>query len=227
MTQFPRPEQSVFWFSFESLTDDNKWKDSGPNGLHATLQAGFSAPAYGLAKNNKGKGYVNFTGAATVRASLPFSFYQHAPTTDFTIVVSAQHTNPPVLNSRIFTVQGAALGFFVYFNATTTLNVNCTSGAGSQWFDTSSVNFYTKTTSIYSVSRLSGTGRIWHDRNQSAGTWAGATTSLLYDASIVPMIGGTIAEQNFSGRMYHLSLFPFVFTDSEAKTMSDYLRDLV
>ena len=85
-TPGPQDSSCVFWHDFEELTTGNLWRDKSRNGLHATPQAGFTAPNYGLARSAKGKGYANLTGAANAYATLPLRFYDVAPTMDLTVV---------------------------------------------------------------------------------------------------------------------------------------------
>jgi hypothetical protein len=228
MSNFPGPDKSVFWHSFESLTEDGKWRDEGPNGLHATPQAGYVSPNYGLAKNITGKGYAVFTGAANVYATLSTRFYSYAPTTSMTLILVAQHF--PVLSSRIFNARTGTEGIYVYLNTTETLNIVSYDAGGvlSQFMDTISVPFTNRTqTSIYVMQKSIGVCNIWHDRQQRLTGFTGSTDPIKYNTTIVPSIGSAGAASYFVGRMYLFALFPFAFTDSEAKAMTDYLRDLV
>ena len=233
MALFPGPQQSVFWHDFEGLTDGNLFKDLGPYGLHATPQAGFVAPNYGLARNTHGKGYANFTGAANVYATLPLRFYNYAPTAQYTYVLVAQH-DATGAGGFVFYCRngGATRGMFLYHNAAQRLNSISydATGGNTQLGDAADVPLSPRTrTSLYSMNRPWVMGTIWHDRVAFAPAWGGGvTTGIAYDTAVVPTIGAQSGPANyFVGRMYWLILFPFVFTDSEAKAMSAWLMDQV
>ena len=227
---WPGPQQSVFWYDFEGLTDGNLWADKGPNGLHATPQAGFASPNFGLARNAHNKGYANFTGAANVYGTLPLRFYNYAPVIgNMTLVVVAQHTIPTI-NCRIFNARTGAEGMFCYYVTAETMNILAydAGGVGTQLFDAANVPLTGRTrASIYALGKTGSTGYIWHDCVQRTVTWGGNTNPIAYNLALVPSIGSAGAASYFIGRMYWLILFPFVFTDSEAKAMSAWLMDQV
>ena len=233
MALFPGPQQSVFWYDFEGLTDGNLFQDLGPYGLHATPQAGFVAPNFGLARNAHGKGYANFTGAANVYATLPLRFYTVAPTLNMTLVLCAQH-GAQALNGRAFNARTGTSGFHAYFITTERINVLLydAGAAATQFFDNADVPFTNRLhTSIYSCDKVAAAAaigaRVWHDRNGSAAFSAGNANPINYDVALIPSIGSAGAASYFIGRMYWLILFNFVFTDSEAKAMSAWLMDQV
>jgi hypothetical protein len=231
MAIFPGPQDSVFWHDFESLTDNNLWKDQGPHSLHATPQAGFSSPAYGLSRTPKGKGYATFTGAANCYATLPTRFNDVAPTSFCTFVAVVSNLSDK--NHRVFSSWNEAAGnyrgfhyilaqtgaSFVYqFKGDATLPVNITSAAVWSIANTSVV-----------VHSLNATGAAWTNRNGVPTSWAaGAFGTAVHDAAVSPCIGKLVVTPDYLvGRLYLFALFPFVFTDAEAKAMSDWLRDRI
>ena len=229
---FPGPQQSVFWYDFEGLTTDNLWPDRGPYGLHATPQAGFASPNFGLARNAHNKGYANFTGAANCYATLPLRFYTVAPTMDWTLVLVAQHT-APTASRRLFSCRngGATRGFDMQYPVAERISTDVydAAGAWSQIVDTANVPLTARThTSIYSMLKSGTSTLIWHDRVGRTATWAGTANAIAYDTAVVPVIGGFPGGAALATlRMYWLILFPFVLTDSEAKAMTDWLMDQV
>lgn len=234
MALFPTPQESTFWFEFSGLTDGGLWVDSGPAGLHAQPQAGFTAPAYGLGRTSRGKGYATFTGAANCYATLPLRFYDVAPTGEYTWVISSGGNTASGAIQRFFDAyngggggvnRGIASGtwttvtyqFHGYGTATAAY-----SGAGG-----GSVPIYDPTSTTSRVYAVATAPKRWQDRVQGLAVWSvGDYNPVVYDTAIFPHIGCDAAGGSLLiARTYFLALFPFVFTDAEAKAMSDWLRN--
>jgi hypothetical protein len=226
----PSDSSCVMWFDFEELTPTNLWKDQSRNALHATPQAGFAAPAYGLGRSAKGKGYANFTGAANQYATLPFRFYDVAPTQRVTLVFSAAY-GVQVANGRIFNARDATRGLMYYFFATNQLNIYCvdSGGVASQHTDALGLQYDNRTrVGVWAINRTALTSYGWQDGKQYSMAAVGNTNPIAYNVALVPALGGYGAGLAlFVGRMYFLALFNDWFpNDREAGALSQYLRDV-
>lgn len=231
MSLFPGPQESTFWYDFESLTDNNLWKDQGPHSLHATPQAGFSSPAYGLSRTIRGKGYANFTGAANVYATLPLRYYTVAPTQPYTFVCVYEPTSKVtvVAFSALSVLGGSFYGIQLYCDSAHAagnrlVHHPMTGTAVLQAIYTDTVASVTQTWVVTNAQAQSA----WESRVGKVTARAGAYAPLVHDAAASVCIGSNSAGgELLRSRLYFLALFPFVFTDAEAKAMSDWLRNQV
>jgi len=212
------------------LTANNLWADRSRNGLHASPQAGFAAPNFGLSRSARGKGYATFSGAANAYATLPLRFYDVAPTTNLTLVLAARHITPAI-NARLFNARTGVQGFHSYYSSTErgTILAYDGGGAASQVLDTTDVPFTSQTkVSIYTLAKTLSAGYVWQDGVGRTATWAGNTNAIAYNTALVPIIGSAGAAAYFVGWMYFLALFSsWIPNDREAKALSQYLRDWV
>lgn len=234
--RFPGPQDATFWYNFESLTDDNKWTDQSKNALHATPQAGFSSPAYGLSRTIRGKGYATFTGAANCYATLPLRFYDVAPTGEYTWVISSSGN----------TASGAIQRFFDAYNGGGGgVNRGIASGTGTtatyqfHGYGTATAAYsgavggsapiYDPTSTTSRVYAVATAPKRWQDRVQGPAVWSvGAYNPVVYDTAIFPHIGCDAAGGSLLiARTYFLALFPFAFSHQQAQAMSDWLRDQI
>lgn len=230
-TPGPQSQECVFWHDFEELTTGNLWRDKSRNALHATPQAGFAAPNYGLARTARGKGYANFTGAANCYATLPLRYNDVAPTGPATFVGVFSHLTDK--NHRVFSswneapgnfrglhtaLAQAGRGSYVYqFQGGAALPVNTTAAAAWALSDLCVV--------VHSINTV---GSCWSTGRPLATSWVGGAFGVgAVDPTIAAAIGRLIVTPDYLvGRCYFLALFrDWIPTDREAKALSSYLRD--
>jgi hypothetical protein len=229
----PSDASCVFWHDFEGLTATNLWADKSRNGLHATPQAGFVGPNYGLSRSSKGKGYATFTGAANSVANLPLRFYDFAPAGDKTIVAAVTPRFPDAGGHDIFGcsafIAGSFYGFSLFEQRTgrsvcyhfigdaTLPNAECNPPPQLILDD----NSHTICAAISTVPSWTIQG------STCTATWgAGSMASCVFSTVTVPTIGVGL-NGTWSGDMSFLALFNYKFSDAEARAMSSWLRDQV
>lgn len=234
MAIFPGPDKSVFWFDFEALTSDNLWVDRGPYQLNTAPQAGFAAPNYGLAKSAHGKGYCDFNGGPFRYGNLPARFFTNAPTGRHTWVYVCDRFTINGVTQRFFDCtnlgggginRGIANG--VWMGGPSQLIYCCQGGAPTEYV-ASTGPIYPSLAGAGSsavVFTIEEAPKVWWNRRPGNCAWGvGSYGSPVYDATMIPRIGADQAGGNLlTCRLFFLALFPFVFSDSEAKAMTDWL----
>lgn len=227
----PQDPECVFWHDFESLTPGNLWRDQSRNGLHATPQAGFVAPNYGLARTSKGKGYANFTGGANVYATLPLRFYDVAPTDALTFVLAFRHVTTGGFQ-RFFSCLDAGNTRGITYRYLTNERLYCTTydagGVGTTVTDTADVPLTSQTVvSIISLRKSVPFGAAWYNGRQATENVAGSINLNAYDATVVPTIGASLTGgSRIVGDGYFLALFrDWIPNNREAQALTSYLRD--
>lgn len=234
MAIFPTYQQACFALDpAAGLNAANQWKDSGPYQLDCSPQ-GYAAPAYGISNGPSGAPKINFDGATQrgqMAADVMARFYTIAPTTALTFAVVARY-NAPAASDRIFNCRNGAATRGIQLMCTTAnrliVEAYDAAGVGALTFDTADVPLAQRTrVSIMAVGGSSTTLRYgWHDRVGWAQTAFNTTGAWTYDTAVVPYIGeATGGGGRFDGDLYFLGLWPFVWTDSEAKAFSDYWID--
>lgn len=198
--------------------------DAGPHGLHAEM-VGFAAPSYGVVTLPNGRPAISFAGQY---ARLPLRFYADAPTEEMTIVIFARHT-APASSARIFFGRDAAatrgVSFQVFPGDITRCSLSAYPGSISVSDPAASTSYASRT----KVSIFGGdlaNGRVWQNRVQTYGAVL-ASAACAYDTTVVPSIGAGTggAGPQWVGTLAGLGLFPWLFTDREAKDITDMLVD--
>ncbi len=220
MSLFPGPQESCFYLDPNmGLTDNNKWFDSSPFSLHVD-PIGYSSPAYGLSTGPSGAKAISFNGT-TQRGELPLRFYDHAPASVYTFAVVARW-NAPAANDRMFDTWSANTGLAFYNGSTERLSFY--GGAG-----TTNVAF-TANAPLTSRTRVAALGHDatapsalgWIDRNGEPVTRT-ASAAIPYNTATVPTVGSAPGGGTyFDGDLYHLSIWPRVWSHAEAVAWSDY-----
>ncbi len=232
-TPGPDDPTCVMWFDFEQLTANNLFYDRSRNGLHASPQAGFTAPAFGHGRSARGKGFCNFTGAANAYATLPLRFYDVAPTG---------------LHTYVYACRTALTSYMTLFSCA---NAGPTAGLWLAIFSNPGVSEFVTTyitpggvaayvrqttpqwtgTNVVGISTVDTVPKTTRNGSALTTTWtAGAYGAPVYDAT-VPWIGRTAVfggPYYFVGPMYFLALFrDWTPNDREAEALSQYLRDWI
>jgi hypothetical protein len=238
MAIFPGPDKSCLYIDpAAGLTDGGLWKDSSPYGLHCT-PVGYAAPAYGIATGPSGAKMITFNGAnqyGQMDAGTAARFYLNQPRTAITFALVARH-NAPAVSDRIFAARtNAPLSGIELAMGDASVNriqalgfdgagtwSGATDTADSQLSGRTVVSLISTTAGI-----VAQTNREWHSRNGVAVSSTGGSGIPIWAVAVaLPCVGsGTGIGNFFDGYLYHLSIFPFVFTHSEAQAFSDFWMD--
>jgi hypothetical protein len=209
------------------------WPDRGPHGLHARLVNFPAAPGYGFSRDSMGRGRYNNAAAMGAGGVLPLTFFDHAPLSEHTWVFVVDWLTPPPDYNLLFNgISGAApnaRGIVLQFlgNAGTEQIEAYTQAIGSPWSyaRNGTVGSGWKRGPHIGVVGVSPVARIWRDSVPLTATWTGAYVAPTYDMAVAPIILGNGAIQGLSGSCYHLSLWPWLFTKTDADTMTRLILD--
>lgn len=237
MAIFPTYQQACFALDpAAGLNASNQWKDSAPYQLDV-VPVNFVAPGYGITQGASGAPYILFNGT-TQRGTLSIAgeaarFYAVAPTTQGTVAIVARHT-APAATDKIFSCEnvGATRGINVSMNTAARIQFYGYDAAGALTFypyepDDSPYESRTRVT-ILSGRCTDAFAARWVDRQGRTPGYAIAASPgpIAYDAATIPTVGcRPDGFHFFDGNLYFLGIWPFVWSDSEAKAFSDYWID--
>ena len=230
MALFPTPQESCFYLDPNAGLDDaNNWRDLSPYQLNV-LPVGYAAPAYGIFTGPSGAKAISFNGA-NQRGTLPLRWYTNAPTTAVTVAVVARY-NAPAASDRIFnaTNAGGTLGFVLRHSVAERLHLYCLDAVSAVTLESieSDDAPLTSRTRVSVLSARQSTALRWVDRVGRAATGSANANPVAYDVAGVPTVGAVGGGgAYFDGDLYFLGIWPRLFTDAEAKAMSDWLRNQV
>jgi hypothetical protein len=236
--RFPGPDSSlcVFWHDFERTDDTGLlWYDRGPNKLHATPQAGFAAPNYGLGRTARGKGYASFTGAANVYATLPLRFYDVAPTVSYTWVVVLRPTstaNQYICSCDNLGGGGINRGIILYRGgAPQSMNAYSCQGTAVLPVVQQTLGGMSPLSDVrVGIVSVAAAPASWGHGVQFASSWtAGSVGPVVYDTTRLFAIGASVGGGNYTvGQMFALILYrDYIPSHAEAVSMSRFWRDQV
>ena len=230
MSLFPGPQESCFYLDPQKgLTDDDKWFDSSPFGLHVT-PVGFSPPTWGISTGPSGAKMITFNGT-TQRGTIDTRIYSSlaAATSTMTIAVVAKYTSYSGPDGAVFDTRPNTLnrGIVVYVPATQDLRLNGGDSAGVTWEIASLGNVFPRTRVDIFTSDLSGWSyATYTDRSCITRAITTARNPVSYDVTKVPEIGRFGNLNRFLGfDLYLLAIWPFAFTHAESTAFSDYWLD--
>jgi hypothetical protein len=213
---------------------DAYWPDRGPHGLHAKLVNFPAAPAYGFSRDSMGRGRYANGGGANIQGELPLTFYDHAPTGPFTLVWSAEWTKDGVGYSPFFNCQtgvapnavGISHRFYMNPGVVEQIDVQVQSvGAGWSDLTNGTPGSGWRRGPHMGIIGVDVVGRLWRDGSPLTTAWTGAYTNPQYDPAKVPTIAGGTGLSSFGTSIYHLSLWPWLFTKTDADTTTRLILD--
>jgi len=234
---WPGPEKSCLYIDpAAGLSAANQWRDLSPYQLDVQ-PVGYAAPNYGLSLGPSGAPRITFDGAAqrgTMGVTVSPRFYANAPQKEGTVVIVARH-NAPAATDNIMSCENIAAnrGFVVSMNTATRVQFYGYDAAGVLTFyplDGDDTPYLSRTrVTIISGRCTDALARRWIDGVGRTATYAIAATPgpLAYDTAVVPTIGcRPDGIRFFDGDLYHLAIYPLIFTDQEARACSDYWRNV-
>lgn len=234
MAIFPTYQQAIFALDpAAGLNVANQWKDSAPSQLDITPNANFVAPSYGIGNGPSGAPKINFNGTnqcGAMSAAVAARFFTIAPSGPMTAVVVARH-NAPAISDRIFSCTTAAStrGFNVSMSTAERLQFASYDAGGllGQYVVEADNAPLTSRTRVTILGFNGLAFYRWVDRDGRLAVGGGNGNPIAYDNTVLPIVGAHIggAALFFDGDLYFLGFWPFVFSDQEAKAMSDYWRE--
>lgn len=203
--------------------------DSGPHRLHAAM-VNFTAPAYGVVTMPSGRPAIQFDGT-TQYATLPLRFYDDAPTTELTFVAQIRHESPVTNDYLFYATSAAAKGsrwrYYTVASPDGRMTIDWYGAAAtlSLAYETTNRGMIPRVQTmihgmnVVSLGQLSLSDRL---RTITAFAVAGGGP-VVWDPAEVPIIMGRVGVSYTGGTLLTLGLFPWLFTDAEAKYMTDLL----
>jgi hypothetical protein len=228
MALWPGPTSSCFYLDpAAGLTDGNLWKDSSPYGLHVT-PVNYAAPNYGLSLGPSGAPRITFDGASQY-GTLPLRFFNKAPGAECTFVVVARYSG--AVQGRIFCARSAGLLGFEVIRVADKISMNGWDVGGTQREAIETNNTpLTERTRVSIVSSAVGAvpplARCWQDGAGRAVT--SANNGGVWTAAVdLPCVGrfSYLNIEYLAFDLYHLAIYPLIFTHQEALACSAYWMD--
>jgi len=197
--------------------------DSGPHGLHAVM-TNFVAPAYGVVTMPNGRCGVQFNGT-TQYASLPLSFYDHAPTDTMTFVWYCKFGSGLAVNEALFNCRNAGItaGYLFYRGNVNLLSLNGVDSLGVAQLSENPAPINGRLDiGVCSAQWAMQKHAWWHNRQKITAVDAADRAAFLLDATFVPLIA-RFGAAYMGMTLCAFALFPWAFTDREAKDITDML----
>jgi hypothetical protein len=203
-------------------------QDRSPNGLLATM-VNFVAPNYGFTAGSRRIGLA-FNGT-TQRLTLPLAFYNAVQTNGITVVVYARY-NDPTAADVVFSCRdaGGTRGWLLTHSTAARMAFTGYTAAAAVLSSTDTADaplVGRQRLSAYSFDQGSASSLHLYDGSPVASTIAGSTAAIGYDATVVPTVGCTPGGggQFFDGTLYHLSVWPWNLSVSEARELTYLILD--
>jgi len=234
MALFPGPDSCVFYYK-DWVCDGTTFLDSGPYGIHLTPVV-FAAPTWGIGVNGKGQRYLDFPGGgayAIAPAASAARFYAHAPTDALTFVAVLRYT-PTVAGGRIFCSRNVAAtrGLHLIFATVDRVQARGYDAAGATWTCTDALTsyFFQRTrVLVCAIDVRRQDFSIWLDGVNTITATQAAQNAIAYDAAAPVLLGQNegLAGNDLVAKVFHVGLWPYAFSRSEALYTTDYWRERV